>query len=243
MSTQAGRSFVALGGAVADELIYFNARVLGATQDARAIAGRLPINPDVESVRTLGPDLVIADLGTVSMDTVTALRDGGLEVETVQATSIKRTAGMIRQLGTFTGNKAEATQIANALEGELNDRLDRLAYAIRPVVLPLSWPEPLTGAGPGTLISDVLWTSGLANALSGYEEPWPELDTSLYLGADVVLGLPFFDDWGAFAHLGAMGEQGQLISVHPNTTMRGRQVFMAVDALIPQVRQIHQLIA
>lgn len=237
------RSFVALGGAVADELIRFGANVLGATEDATECLGLLERTPAVDTVTSLAPDLVVADISVTTMDTVTALREAGLDVETVDTSSIKRTAGMIRQLGTFTGEKTEATRLANGLEGELNDRLDRLAYTHRPVVLVLSWPDPLTGCGPATLIHDLHWTGGLANALSGYTDPWPELDEGMYLGADVVLTLPFFDDWAAFDGYAQMGELGVMFSLPEAITATGRHVFKGVDAVAPLVRRIHQLIA
>lgn len=237
------QSFVALGGAVADELIRLGASVLGATEDATECLGQLDRTPAVETVTDLKPDLVVADISVTTMDTVTALRAAGLEVETVDTSSIKRTAGMIRQLGTFTGEKAEATRLANGLEGELNDRLDRLAYTHRPVVLVLSWPNPLTGCGPATLIHDVLWTGGLANALSGYTDPWPELDEGMYLGADAVLTLPYFDDWASFDGYAQLGELGVMLPLPDAITATGRNVFTAVDAIAPLVRRIHQLIA
>ena len=243
MSQDPARSFVALGGAVADELIRLGARVLGATEDATESLGHLDRTPAVETVTNLNPDLVVADISVTTMDSVTALRDAGLKVETVDTSSIKRTAGMIRQLGSFTGNKTEATRLANDLEGELNDRLDRLAYTHRPVVLVLSWPAPLTGCGPATLIHDILWTAGLANALSGYTDPWPELDEGIYLGADVVLTLPFFEDWAAFEGYAQMGELGMMMPLPEAITATGRNVFTAVDAITPLVRQIHQHLA
>lgn len=242
MSQVKARSFVALGGAVADELIRFRANLVGATEDATECLGALERTPEVEAVTSLSPDLVVADISVTTMDTVTALREAGLDVETVDTSSIKRTAGMIRQLGTFTGEKVEATRLANGLEGELNDRLDRLAYTHRPVVLVLSWPDPLTGCGPATLIHDLLWTSGLANALSGYTDPWPELDEGMYLGADVVLTLPYFDDWSTFDGYAQMGELGVMLPLPGAITATGRNIFKGVDAIAPLVRQIHHLI-
>ncbi|WP_336249989.1 hypothetical protein [Stomatohabitans albus] len=242
MNRRPDQPVVALGGAVADELVRLDANVVGATQDATELTGTLDYAPSAQTVSALQPSLVIADLAVVSMATVQQLRDAGMDVETVDSSSIKRTAGMIRQLGTFTGQKAVATRIANDLEGMLNDRLDRLAYAVRPVALVLSWPDPLTGCGPASLVHDVLWTAGIANALSGYSEPWPELEEGVYLGADVVLTLPYFDDWAAYQGYAQMGDLGELIALPQAITATGRNVFTAVDAVAPIVRMIHQRI-
>lgn len=235
-------SFLALGGMVGDELQRLGGRVLGATPDVHEAIATFDWEADGPTLAALGAEVVVADLAVVTMDRVHALREDGLRVETVDSSSIKRTAGTIRQLGTFVDNRPAAIAIANEIEGQLNDWLDRLAHTNRPVVLPLSWPEPVTGAGPATVIHDVLWTAGLANALSGMDDPWPELSVEMMYGADVVLGLPFFADWEAFAHLGAMGDAEVLIPVPAAALASGRHVMDAVRAMGRTVRQIHQLL-
>jgi ABC-type Fe3+-hydroxamate transport system substrate-binding protein len=130
-------------------------------------------DPDLDRIRGLAPDLVIANVEENVREHVEALRRSGITVWVTYPRSIAGTLGMIRELGGLTGAGREAA----ALAGEIEPRLEeaRAAAARRPpvtVFYPV-WRDPYMTIGADTYAHEVLAVCGGANVFADRAERYP----------------------------------------------------------------------
>lgn len=129
------------------------------------------INPSLEAILALRPDLVLATVEGNRAETVLSLERLGLPVFVVKSRGLQGLFSSIEKLGEVMG-RGEA---ARALLGELQERAvgirRRVQGLSRPRVLYLIWPEPPIVPGKGTLIDDLIrWAGG--ESISG-DSPIP----------------------------------------------------------------------
>jgi iron complex transport system substrate-binding protein len=135
------------------------------------IAGRPRVGGvvvNVENVMALQPDLVVG-VHSLQRDQLERLARVGLSVLAVDATSLEGTLAQIRVLGLAMGRQTQAKHLAAGLE--------RRAASVQPgasrEVYIEVWHEPVTAAGGGTLIDDLLRRAGGVNIfgrLPGYPQ-------------------------------------------------------------------------
>jgi ABC-type Fe3+-hydroxamate transport system substrate-binding protein len=146
-------------------------------------------NPDLERIRTLGPDLVIANVEENVREHVGTLREWGLPVHVTYPRTAAGAIAMIRELGQVTGTEARATALADELQALL-DRT-RAATAPRPParVFYAIWREPYMTIGADTYIHDVLAVCGAANVFADSPDRYPAvtLDDVATRRPDVIL--------------------------------------------------------
>jgi ABC-type Fe3+-hydroxamate transport system substrate-binding protein len=120
-------------------------------------------DPDLDRIRALAPDLVVANVEENRREHVEALRAAGVPVWVTYPRTVAGAIAMIRDLGRVTGAEAAATALADDLERHV-DRA-RAATAPRPpvpVFYPI-WRDPYMTIGRDTYIHDVLGLCGGAN--------------------------------------------------------------------------------
>ena len=149
---------------------------------AKAIVGGTK-TVDVDRVRQLAPDLVLANKEENVREQVEALAD----VAPVFVTDVADVDGalrMIRDVGALVGRPAEAARLADAVaEG----------FGALPAWTPLRalyliWRDPWMTVGDDTVIADVMRRGGLVNAVAGRRR-YPALtdDAVRALAPEVVL--------------------------------------------------------
>lgn len=115
---------------------------------------------DVGRIRSLAPDLVIANREENLKETVEAIRPF-CPVWTSDVSDIDGALDMIRSLGIVLDRKREAENLLERLEPlrgmRMGDCIRRAVYLI--------WKDPWMAAGGDTFISDMLRCAGLSNAL------------------------------------------------------------------------------
>jgi ABC-type Fe3+-hydroxamate transport system substrate-binding protein len=119
--------------------------------------------PDLDAIRALAPDLVIANLEENVRDHVAALRASGIPVWVTYPRTVADTIRFIRETGVVTGAEARAGALADEIEAL--HRATRAALAGRPpvrVFYPI-WREPYMTIGRDTYVHDVLGAVGAAN--------------------------------------------------------------------------------
>ncbi|NCI47037.1 helical backbone metal receptor [Sediminibacterium soli] len=144
-------------------------------------------NIDIEKIRRLQPDLVIANKEENLREQVAALT-GIAPVWTSDIAKLDDAIGMIRQLGTITGTATKAMEIGRQLQADFaaiglraaNRRAVRTAYLI--------WKDPWMSAGGDTFISDMLQRAGFRNVFADRTR-YPEItiDDIRQRGAELVL--------------------------------------------------------
>jgi ABC-type Fe3+-hydroxamate transport system substrate-binding protein len=123
-------------------------------------------NPDLERIRALAPDLVIANVEENVRAHVDALRAWGLTVHVTYPRTAADAIAMIRELGQVTGAQARATALADELEALLDATRRATARRTPARVFYAIWREPYMTVGADTYIHDVLAVCGGANVFA-----------------------------------------------------------------------------
>jgi len=132
-------------------------------------------DPDLDAIRALAPDLVVANIEENVREHVEALRASGIPVWVTYPRTVAEGLAMIRELGAVTGAGARAEALLAELQ-PLYARV-RAASARRrpvPVFYPI-WRAPWMTIGRDTYIHDVLAVCGAANVFADRPERYPTL--------------------------------------------------------------------
>lgn len=133
------------------------------------------VNPNLEALVSLRPDLVLATPDGNSESTVQQLFGLGIPTYVVTAKNFSGVLESIARIGQLTGREAAVRRVV----GDLRRRADRVVEATRgrprPSVLYLVWADPVIVPGRDTLITDLIHMAGGASVSA--EEPikWPRL--------------------------------------------------------------------
>jgi ABC-type Fe3+-hydroxamate transport system substrate-binding protein len=130
-------------------------------------------DPDLDKIRALAPDLVVANVEENVREHVEALRGWGLAVWVTYPRTVAEGLAMIRELGEVTGTRERAEAILAELE-PLHARV-RAATCQRPpvpVFYPI-WRQPWMTIGRDTYIHDLLAVCGAANVFADRPDRYP----------------------------------------------------------------------
>ena len=141
------------------------------------VAGKTRIggekNPDLEKIRRLEPDLVIANIEENLREHVEALRAWSIPVWVTYPRTVADGIGLITELGAVTGTEARAGEIVDEIQ-PLYDRI-RSAASRRPpvpVFYPI-WRAPYMTINRDTYIHDMLSVCGGRNVFADRPERYP----------------------------------------------------------------------
>lgn len=141
------------------------------------------INPSLEKVLALKPDLLLVARGT-DLRIIERMRKSGVAVYAADPKSVRDVIGLVRTVGHLLGRDAEAEAAARQLENKLAALRSKSPRAgRRPKALAIVELEPLFVAGSGSFLDDLLELAGLQNAASG-EKPWARWSSERVLDAD-----------------------------------------------------------
>lgn len=158
-----------------------------ALRDVPSVGGGL--TPSVEWLIAHQPDLVLAWPDGPSRSTVGRLEALGTPVYVAPAETVDEALAIAADLGRLVGLEAAADSvIATVLAGL--DRVRREAGSrTKPAVLFLVGLDPLTAAGPGTFVDELIRAAGGRNLLHDLRLPWPpvSLEEVVRRDPDVVL--------------------------------------------------------
>jgi ABC-type Fe3+-hydroxamate transport system substrate-binding protein len=130
-------------------------------------------DPDLEKIKALAPDLVIANIEENVAAHVDTLRGWGIPVWVTYPRTVDAALTMIHELGDVTGARAAAARMLAELE-PLVARVRATVATRRPVpVFYAIWREPYMTVGPDTYVHDVLALCGAANVFGDATERYP----------------------------------------------------------------------
>jgi ABC-type Fe3+-hydroxamate transport system substrate-binding protein len=146
-------------------------------EPAALLAGKTRVggekDPDLEKIRALEPDLVVANVEENRPEDVARLRAWGIPVWVAYPRTVAQAIQMIRDLGRLTGTEARAEAIAAECEARRAEAEARAAGR-RPVPCFYAiWREPWMTVGPDTYIHDMLRLVGGANVFADRAERYP----------------------------------------------------------------------
>ncbi|HOF89167.1 MAG TPA: helical backbone metal receptor [Armatimonadota bacterium] len=151
------------------------------------------LDPNVEKVLALEPDLVLATRGTSRelLDRMTALK---LPVICLDPASLPEMLDAVRFIGRVTDAAPAAAALAARLEARyraVTATVAALPEARRPSVLFLFSLDELYSVGPGSHIDAMITDAGGRNIAAAAAAPWPQLSMERVLADDpevIVVG-------------------------------------------------------
>lgn len=131
------------------------------------------INPNMEEVAALRPDVVVVVKSLNRLETVRALEQLGIPVYATDPHTVNEVLASIKGLSSVLG----AQDAGAALDAKLRERLAAIHAKLEGVasrsVLFVVWSEPLQSIGRKTFIADVLVHAG-ANSVVDSQQDWPK---------------------------------------------------------------------
>lgn len=146
-------------------------------------------DPDLDRVRALGPDLVLANIEENRREVVEALRAAGVPVWVTYPRTIREAIAMVRELGVLTGSAAAAEAVARSIEEAGRTAAARLVGRRRARVFCPIWRGPYMTINRDTYVHDVLRAAGGDNVFADRPERYPAVTLEAVEAAqpDVIL--------------------------------------------------------
>jgi iron complex transport system substrate-binding protein len=146
--------------------------------------------PDVETIVSLAPDLVVAQALHQS-EVIPKLEGYGLNVIVLEPVTVAEVLDAINLVGHITGNTKEAASLVKSLQSRIDkvtDKTKGLSESEKPGVLYITWHEPLMSVGYGNIGDDLIVKAGGANIFHALEGgPTVSLEEVLQANPDVII--------------------------------------------------------
>ncbi len=133
-----------------------------------------PMNPSIESIVALRPDLVLATTSINRVETVAALERVGIAVYVSDPHSIEGLLAGIRKIADIAGAGGSGKLLVDDLQARLNSLQAALHGRTPSRVLFIVWSSPLISVGQGTFIADALKLAGAESVVKSSKN-WPEM--------------------------------------------------------------------
>jgi iron complex transport system substrate-binding protein len=147
------------------------------------------VNPSLETLVALRPDLVVATDEGNREETIQQLQRLGIPTYLVHANRIAQTVDLIERIGELTGRQAEVPR----LTGEMLRRIDTVRRAVarfpRPRVLYVLWPDPLIVPGRASMLTELIEVAGGVSITAGDGDPYPRfsLEAAVARAPEVII--------------------------------------------------------
>ncbi|TMQ21722.1 MAG: cobalamin-binding protein [Candidatus Rokuibacteriota bacterium] len=208
------------------------------------------VNPSLEALVALKPDLVVATDEGNREETFQQLARLRIPTYLVHATRLSALRDMIARLGDLTGHQAAVAPLTDALTRRVEDVRRRVAPFPRPRVLYVIWPEPLIVPGRPSLLTELIEVAGGESVTSGESQPYVRFSVEAAVarapevivladhsaGTSSTAGRPAPEQWQRFSSVPAI-RAGRLHSV--DLSILHRYGPSVVDGLESLARVIH----
>jgi len=194
------------------------------------------VNPDLEALLSLKPDLVVCLNSQLSAVPSQLLEEGGVELYWSRVETADDVVRTLRELGSLAGREEEAAETALELQRELN-LLTGENCGRR--VLFVHGHRPIMSAGKGSWGHQLIRLAGYENALGGVDTAYPALDLEQVMAArpDFIIDTSFVEErkrldefWGQFESGG--GARWKVLFLSDNSLLRpGPRVVEAVELI------------
>lgn len=146
------------------------------------------LDPSVEAVVALRPDLVLWFTDGGALPAVSRIAELGIPVLAIPVVSVADVLASCRGIGAALGDPAAGERLAASLEATIARFRERAARLPPRRVLFVVGREPLVVAGPGTYPDELLRVVGARNAVEG-TVAWPvfPLERAAALDPDVIV--------------------------------------------------------
>lgn len=132
------------------------------------------LNPSIEEVVALRPDLVIVTKTTNRLQTVEALEHLHLAVYSTDEHSVEGVLASTERIADVIGSGDQGKILVSSLRARLDDVRRRLAGVAATRVLFVVWQQPLISVGRDAFLSDALRSAG-AESIIRSRQDWPHV--------------------------------------------------------------------
>lgn len=133
------------------------------------------VNPSIEQIAALKPDVVLATRALNRRETVEALERLGIAVYATDPHSVESMLDSTRRLAELLGTADRAAALVPELRARLDALRQRLAAKPARRVLFVVWHEPLISIGRETFLADALRRAGAESVIETAQD-WPKLN-------------------------------------------------------------------
>jgi len=140
------------------------------------------LSPNLETLVTLKPDLVVATRSGNTEDTFDQLKRLGIPVYLADPTTVSEVLRLVSNLGELTGHRDGAAAVDKDIERRIEAVRDRVAGRPLPRVLYVLWPEPLIVPGKGALVSELIAIAGGASVTADQGQGYPRMSLEAAVG-------------------------------------------------------------
>lgn len=133
------------------------------------------INPSVETIASLRPDLVLVTKSLNRLETVHALETLGIPSYATDPHTVDAIISSTQRLAEVLGAPEVANALAKDLEQRLAETQNRVAAFPPRRVLFIVWTEPLISIGKDTFIADALRHAGAVSVVDS-SQSWPQVN-------------------------------------------------------------------
>lgn len=147
------------------------------------------IDPDLERLFALHPDLVLAWEGTKGTAQRQAITAHGVPVYAVALRDSAALFKTVHDLGTMMAGDSIASTLAATLRAQLDSVRASVAGRTRPTVLFAIWGDPPMTIGPHTFLAELIRVAGGRNAFDDATVDWPRVSVEeiVHRAPDVVI--------------------------------------------------------
>jgi len=195
--------------------------------------------PNLEAILLQQPDLVFLSADSATPARLAKMERLRLPVYVVYPKSLDETIKMFRQIGQVTGKPAAGERLAQELTEALDELQKKINGSRRPKVLFCVMAQPLTVAGPNTLVGDLIAAAGGSNVVTTGFNRYPMWNSEALLMSDpdIIIVSPHpgtpnpIELFATWAELSAVKNR-RIISVNPDWVHRpGPRLPLGLDAL------------
>lgn len=134
-----------------------------------------PVNPSLEVIASLHPDLVLVTKNLNRLETVQALADIGIPAYATDPHTVDDILASITRLADLLGAPETGSALTADLENQIAALHDRLVFVTPRHVLFIVWIEPLISIGNDTFIADALRHAGAISVIDSAQN-WPQVN-------------------------------------------------------------------
>jgi len=118
--------------------------------------------PNLELIQKADPDVVLAG-GYIQEDLIASLEQLNIPVVSTEATDFNSIFDSIALIGKLSGNDQKAEEVVKGMKDKIAEIQDKVKGQTPKSVFYVVWTDPLTTAGSGTFINDVIKAAGGTN--------------------------------------------------------------------------------
>jgi iron complex transport system substrate-binding protein len=147
------------------------------------------VNPSLERLVALRPDLVVATDEGNREETIRQLERLGITTYLVHANRIAETVDLIERLGELTGRQAEVPRLRTEMLGRIEAVRRAVAPYPRPRVLYVLWPDPLIVPGRASMLTELIDVAGGISITAGDGDAYPRfsLEAAVARAPEVII--------------------------------------------------------